>query len=107
MSTRSRPSPRLVDEHVRAARHARRRRSAVPSSTGSFWRVRISAVGPVAVEVDAPRLAAISLASAGRITRRPGIARSDGELLDRLVGRAVLADADRVVRPDEDDLVPA
>ena len=43
-----------------------------------------------------------SLASAGRIMTEPGIARSDGELLDRLVGRAVLADADRVVGEDVD-----
>ena len=31
------------------------------------------------------------------------MARSDGQLLDRLVRRAVLADADRVVREDVND----
>ena len=49
---------------------------------------------------------AVSLASAGRITRSPGMARSDGDVLDRLVGGAVLADADRVVGEGVDDLGP-
>ena len=46
---------------------------------------------------------ATSLASAGRMVMRPGIARSESELLDRLVGRAVLAHADGVVGEDVDD----
>ena len=43
------------------------------------------------------------MASPGRNTSRLGIARSDGEMLDRLMGRAVLAEADGVVRHHMDD----
>ena len=39
--------------------------------------------------------------SAGRTTDRFGMARS-AQVLDRLVGGAVLAETDRVVRPDVD-----
>ena len=50
--------------------------SAVPSSTGTFWRVRISAVGPG--ESTALRHAcAVSLRLPGRIMRSWGIARRD------------------------------
>ena len=78
-----------ADEHeVEVGRRLRRRartrragtptgaRSAVPSSTGTFWRVRISAVGPSPSRCTR-HAAATSLASAGRMTRSPGIARSD------------------------------
>ena len=79
-------------------------RSAVPSSTGTFWRVRMSAVGPVAVDVDPPRLR--GLVRVGRADQpEAGHRPHRRELLDRLVGRAVLAEADGVVRPDERDLV--
>ena len=44
-----------------------------------------------------------SLASAGRNTSRPGTAAQRGQLLDRLVGGAVLADADGVVGEDVHD----
>ena len=67
------------------------------------WRDSTRAVGPS--ESTAMRQAwAVSLASAGRITRRPGTARSGGQLLDRLVGGAVLAEAHRVVGPRVDDV---
>jgi hypothetical protein len=46
---------------------------------------------------------AVSLASAGRTTSRPGTAAQRGEVLDPAGGRAVLAEADRVVRPDVGD----
>ena len=52
--------------------------------------------------IDAPGLDDF-VGVAGRRTSRPGIARSDGELLDRLMRRPVLADADRIVREDVDD----
>ena len=45
---------------------------------------------------------ATSLASAGRTTVEPGDGAERRELLDRLVRRAVLAERDGVVRPDED-----
>ena len=44
-----------------------------------------------------------SLASAGPEHDQAGNRPQGGKLLDRLVGRAVLADADRVVREDIDD----
>ena len=48
------------------------------------------------LELDDVRHASTtSLASAGRRVIRPGMARSADELLDRLMGRPVLADADR------------
>ena len=82
-SCTSLPVPTRIDvgRAVLAPRRARSRRgprprqaSAVPSRTGTSWRVRISAVGPSAS--TAIRQAwAVSLASAGRITRRPGMAR--------------------------------
>ena len=48
-------------------------------------------------------VSATSFASAGRNTSRPGHRPQRGELLDRLMGRAVLADADRVVGEDVHD----
>ena len=48
-----------------------------------------------------------SLASAGRMTSQLRHRAQRRELLDRLVGGAVLADADRVVRPHERGLVAA
>ena len=44
----------------------------------------------------------VSTLSAGRNSSRLGIARSDGEMLDRLVRRAVLAEADRIMGEDMD-----
>ena len=71
---------------------------------GRSWRVRISAGRARRCSTATCQATAVSLASAGRMTRRPGMARSGGEVLDRLVGGAVLAEADRVVRPRVDDL---
>src|SRR5262249_15786317 len=51
--------------------------SAVPSSTGIFWRVSTSAVGPPSLSRWTRQACAHSLASAGRITRIFGIARND------------------------------
>ena len=47
---------------------------------------------------------AVSLASAGRITRRFGHGPHGGQLLDGLVGGTVLAQPDRVVGPRVDDV---
>ena len=92
---------------LRAARPSRPRSglSSTPSwsSTGRFWRDRISAVGPsLAAQRRVPgrnRLA--------RVGRPPHVEVRDraqrGELFDRLVRRSVLADEDRVVREDVDD----
>ena len=65
-----------------------------------FCRVRTIPAGFSWFSSMAFQAAATSFASPGRTTSRPGMARRDGELLDGLVGGAVLAQADRVVRPD-------
>jgi hypothetical protein len=52
-------------------------------------------------EVGGRGLVAVGRPPDGRVGRRP----EPGDRLDRLVGRAVLAEADRVVRGDPDDLV--
>ena len=46
---------------------------------------------------------ATSFASAGRSMIRPGIAAQCEELLDRLMGRTIFAEADRIVGEDVDD----
>ena len=76
-------------------------------NVGTFCRVRHSPAGPVGVLEDrAPggdRLVGVGRAddveAGDRAQRR--------EVLDRLVGRAVLAEADRVVGPDVGDRQPA
>ena len=74
MSTRSR-SPCGASTSVYAPRGTpSAARSAVPSSTGTFWRVRMNAVGP-SPSMWIRHASAVSLASAGRINRSPGIAR--------------------------------
>ena len=77
--------------------------STVSASTGRSWRLSTSAVGPLESTAIC-HAAAVSLASAGRITRRPGHGPQRCELLDGLVGRAVLAEADRVVGEEVDDM---
>ena len=49
---------------------------------------------------------AVSLASAGRMHAEPGDGAQRGDVLDRLVGGTVLADAHRVVGEGVDDLGP-
>ena len=63
----------------------------------------MNAVGPVAVEVHAPRGRDL-VGVGGTDHPEPRHRAQRRELLDRLVGRAVLADADGVVRPHERDL---
>jgi hypothetical protein len=79
---------------------------AVPSSTGRSWRLRISAVGPSCVEGDPPGRPAVSLASAGRMTDRPGMARSDASCSTGWwVGPSSPTPTESWVQ-DEDDLGP-
>ena len=86
----------------RGPRPRPRRERPVRSSVGRFWRVRTRPVGPAAAQDLAPGhggLVGVGRAhdvEAGDRAQRP-------EVLDRLVGRAVLAEADRVVRPHEGD----
>ena len=84
----------VVHRHERVAAAVQRVPRSVPSRTGRSWRERISAVGPSWATATA-QAAAVSLASAGRITRRPGDGPERGDVLDRLVGGPVLADARR------------
>jgi hypothetical protein len=75
----------------------------VRSMVGRFCRLSASAVGR-SVCSSAPRHAqAVSLASAGRDHVEAVDGAQRGQVLDRLVRRAVLAEADRVVRPHVDD----
>ena len=86
--------------------HAGRRAERARSSTGSFWRVSTSSVGPSVRSIATRQASTVSVASAGRSTTRLGMARSIGQVLDRLVRRSVLAHADRVVGADVDDRQP-
>ena len=66
----------------------------VPSSTGRSWRVRISATGPS--RSTATRHACGGLVGVGRADHaQAGDGPQRGEVLDRLVGRAVLAERRR------------
>ena len=79
----------------------------VPSSTGMFCRVSASPHGPdVRSRIGLPRARGLG-GVAGAHHREPGDGAQRGHVLDRLVGGAVLAEADRVVRPDVDDRGPA
>ena len=73
------------------------------SNVGTFCRLRHRAAGRSVISRIACQAAAVSLASAGRTTSRPRDVPQRPQVLDRLVGRAVLAEADRVVRPDVGD----
>ena len=75
-----------------------------------FWRERISAVGVDWFSSAIFHATTVSAPSAGRSTSRLRVASQVAQLLeqpdlrflfDRLVRRAVLADPERVVRPDE------
>jgi hypothetical protein len=83
--------------------------SAVPASVGSFWRVSDSADRPdgssSALDRERPgrgSLVRVAGPDEPQVRDRP----QRGVVLDRLVGRAVLAEPDRVVRPDVDDVEP-
>ena len=99
---RARPRPR-------AGRSRPARRPRVPSrpcrpATGSFCRVSASATGPsrrsIASAQAADGLVRVARPDEPQVRDRP----QRGVVLDRLVGRPVLAEPDRVVRPDVDDV---
>ena len=74
----------------------------VRSTTGRFWRDRARPAGRPRRRISAHAcggLVGVGRAHHGQARHRA----QGGEVLDRLVGRAVLAEADRVVRPDEGD----
>ena len=73
------------------------------SNTGRFCRDSARPAGRSLCSRIVRQATAVSLASAGRTKSRPGDGPQRGEVLDRLVGRAVLAQPDRVVRPDVGD----
>ena len=77
--------------------------SAARSSTGRFCRVRHRAVGPVGVLERVPPGDRGLVGVGGPHDVEAGDRAQRGQVLDRLVGRAVLAEADRVVGPDVDD----
>ncbi len=83
-------------------RHARPAASRTPRN-GSFWRESTRAVGPSCAIANF-QASSVSSASAGRMTVMFGIARRRGQLLDRLMRRAVFAQEHRIVRIDEDRL---
>jgi hypothetical protein len=92
-----------VDQHVGAPLEIGGPDPSVPSSTGRFCRLRIRAVGPS--RSIATRRACADLVGVGRPDDpQPGHGPDGSQLLDRLVGGAVLAQADRVVGPEVDDL---
>ena len=96
-----------VAQHVPAAAHALARLlgRARPAS-GSFWRVSASATGPSPpLHGQRPgrgRLVGIARPHEPQVRDRA----QRRVVLDRLVGRPVLAEADRVVGPDVDDVQP-
>ena len=104
-SPRRRASPWPRPRPARSRRRRRRRGSPRPASVrscGSAWRVSASTVGPSLRSSASCQHSAVSTASAGRKTRRFGMARKRRKMLDRLMRRSVLAEADRVVRHDVD-----
>ena len=76
----------------------------MPGSVGSFWRVSASATGPPRVlDRERPgrrRLVGVARPDEPQVRDRP----ERGVVLDRLVGRPVLAEPDRIVGPDVDDV---
>ena len=69
------------------------------------WRREHEADRPVRLDGELPGLR--RLVGVGRAhQRQPGHGPQRGQVLDRLVGRAVLAQADRVVGPRVDDVAP-
>ncbi len=91
-----------VDQHVAAASRCPRPAPRVRSIGGSAWRLRIRLVGPSRRSTAAAQATAVSTVSQGRHSRMFGIMPQARHVLHRLVRRAVLAEADRVVRVDED-----
>ncbi len=91
-----------VGENVSAAATPAAEAYLVRSTVGSACRVRTNAAGSCFSRMMTRHASTTSLASAGRRIIRPGMARSDDQLLDRLMRRAIFADADGVVGEDAD-----
>ena len=72
------------------------------SRVGSAWRDSISATGSCRIGMSTRQASTTSFASRGPHVDHAGHGPDRGQVLDRLVGRPVLADADRVVRVDVD-----
>ena len=69
---------------------------------GSPWRVRISALGPWSCSMASHQATAVSTASAGPPQRQIRNQPQAVQVLDRLMRRTILAQADRVVGVDQD-----
>ena len=69
---------------------------------GRPWRLSTSDVGVSVCPIANCHASAVSFASAGAHAVHVRLGAQDRQLLHRLVGRSVLAKADRVVRVDED-----
>ena len=86
-------------ESASASTYAPRRRPDAGASTlrsriGTSWRESTRQIGPCSSSRIAAHASAASVASDGRITRQVRDRAHRGEVLDRLVRRAVLADRD-------------
>ena len=88
--------------HRRHAHRGCRRRSVVAQLRQVLPR-QASTLGPFFASSASCQHSAVSTASQGRKTSRFGNSAQRGEMLDRLVRRAVFAEADRVVRHHMDD----
>src|SRR5581483_10570740 len=96
-------SLRRVGEDVAAAREPRGRREARPVEDGELLpREDEPDRAARAAESDPPRRDGLG-GVRGAHAPEPRHRAERGEVLDRLVRRSVLAESDRVVRPDEDD----
>ena len=99
-------SPARRPAHSRRGRTPSVGQLAVPGRTGSFWRVRASADRAVAPLDGEPPGGDGLVGVAGPDEPQVGHRPQRRVVLDRLVGRPVLAEADRVVRPDVDHVQP-
>ena len=97
------PSPSAGGDLVGAARRRGSRRRRRLRSCGRFWRVSASTLGrSLRFERELPALGGLD--RVGRAEHQQVRDRAQrGEMLDRLMRRAVLAEADRVVRHHVDD----
>jgi uracil phosphoribosyltransferase len=93
--------PVAVDQHVAAARDRRHLRRAARLMRHGLAREH-EARRAVAILDRRAHATAVSTRIAGRHTSMCGMMRAGSQVLDRLVRRTVLAEADRVVRIDED-----
>ena len=101
VATAARPTAR-----TRRAARAVGGATSARSSTGTFWRESSSATGPSSRSSAIARPARVSFASRRAEDPQVRDRAQRHEVLDRLVGGAVLAEADRVVRPDPEDRQP-